>query len=162
MKEAFIGIGSNLGNKLKNCLEAVNRISSFASVKKLSSPYITSPYGDLDQAWFVNCACKVETELSPEELLDACLSVEKDMGRVRVRRWGPRLIDLDILFYGDLIIQTERLFIPHPGIKERLFVLAPLVEIEKDLVHPVYGKTVEELLEEGSFEGQRIRRISWI
>ena len=128
---AYIGIGSNLESPAENCLKAVERLSAHADLTLVarSSLYQSEPFGITDQNWFVNAAVHLTTSLSPEELLRVCLSIEQEMGRTRTKKWGPRIIDLDILFYDDLIVKQEGLEIPHPGIAERSFVLAPMNEI---------------------------------
>jgi 2-amino-4-hydroxy-6-hydroxymethyldihydropteridine diphosphokinase len=145
---AYIGIGSNLGDKLHNCEKAISEILKIDRHKllKKSSFFKTQPVGYTSQDWFVNGAVKIETDLEAIELLRALKTVEFQLGRTEIFRWGPRTIDLDILFFDDIEIETEELQIPHPHIRERQFVLIPLVEIDRDLVHPVLRKTVQELL----------------
>ncbi len=147
---AYIGIGSNLDSPAKNCLMADRRLREHPGITVVarSSLYQSEPFGKTDQDWFVNSAAQIKTSLSPEELLEACLTIEREMGRTRNEKWGPRIIDLDILFYDDLIIQQEGLEIPHPGIPERSFVLAPMNEIAPDFIHPRLKKTIVTLLKE--------------
>jgi len=147
---AYIGIGSNLESPAENCLKAVERLSAHPDLTLVgrSSLYQSEPFGITDQDWFVNSVIQITTSLSPEELLRVCLSIEHAMGRTRTKKWGPRIIDLDILFYDDLILKREGLDIPHPGIAERSFVLAPMNEIAPDFVHPGLKKNIEALLEE--------------
>ncbi len=159
--KAFLGIGSNLGNKLRNCKVAIELLSRTGKVKSISSPYITSPYGFEKQPWFVNCACLIDTDLMPKELLIRCLEIESGMGRVRSMKWGPRIIDIDILLYEDFIIDQPDIKIPHPGLSERLFFIIPLLEIDSNLIHPPSGKKLKDILKEGYFKNQKIRRISW-
>ncbi len=145
---AYIGIGSNLGDKLKNCRQAVEAIASDPRNRLVQcSPfYRTEPVGKRDQEWFINGVAAVETGMAPGELLDFLLSVENRMGRVRKEKWGPRIIDLDILFYGDMIVDEKGLQIPHPRLRERRFVLVPLNDIATGLIHPVFRRTVSQLL----------------
>lgn len=146
MPIAFIAIGSNLGNRIENCDKALREISDFAEISAVSSIYETEPVGKEDQPDFINCAAKIETDLSASQLLLSLQSVESKFGRERVRRWGPRTVDLDIIFYDDLAIETEELVIPHPAAHLRRFVLEPVCEIAPDFVHPVLKVSVSTLL----------------
>ncbi len=145
---AYIGIGSNIGDKVNNCEKAVSEISKADRHKLLakSSHFKTQPVGYTSQDWFVNGVIKIETDLEAPELLRALKTIESQMGRSKSFRWGPRIIDLDILLYDDLEIRSEDLQIPHPLLQDRQFVLAPLVEIDPNLIHPVFKKTIQELL----------------
>jgi 2-amino-4-hydroxy-6-hydroxymethyldihydropteridine diphosphokinase len=147
---AYIGIGSNLGDKLENCRRAMEAIGADARNRLVgrSRFYRTEPVGKKDQEWFINGVVAVETTMSPAELMEFLLSVEKGMGRIRQERWGPRVIDLDILFYGDRVLDEEGLQIPHPRLHERRFVLAPLKDMAPGLLHPVFHRTVSQILEE--------------
>lgn len=143
----YIGIGSNLGNREENCLKAIRLMEEQGiKVVKRSSLYETEPWGVKDQPMFINMVIEAETELTPQELLRVLKSIESAMGRVETKRWGPRLIDLDILFYDDMILDTPELRIPHPYIHERPFVLRPLGEIAPELEHPVLKKKIKELM----------------
>jgi dihydroneopterin aldolase/2-amino-4-hydroxy-6-hydroxymethyldihydropteridine diphosphokinase len=146
---AYIGIGSNQGDTFSNCTVAINRICAFKKNRllKQSSYYRTEPWGYRDQDDFINLVIKVQTSCTPPELLDFLQSVETELQRVRTKPWGPRTIDLDILFYNNEAFTSPRLTIPHPHIGDRGFVLLPLEEIDPYLVHPVYGKTVTQLLD---------------
>jgi 2-amino-4-hydroxy-6-hydroxymethyldihydropteridine diphosphokinase len=132
-----------------NCLRAIKEIEASGSIKVLSrsSLYRTEPIGDMNQPWFVNCVIEARTSLNPHELLIVLQDLEKKMGRVRIQKWGPRLIDLDILFYGQAIIQDRDLIIPHPELHKRRFVLVPFNEIASYWIHPVFGISVKGLLD---------------
>mgnify|MGYP000515980630 FL=1 len=147
--QVFIAIGSNLGDRKANHLEAVRRIQELprTRVVKQSSFYESEPHGDATQ-WFVNSVIEVETELSPEELLRKLQAIEKAMGRKRVKgkKWGNRVIDLDILLYEGLVLNKRNLKIPHPELPNRKFVLLPLSELAPSLRHPELHKTISELL----------------
>lgn len=144
-----IGIGSNMGDRQANCRNAIERLKDKGIViKKASSMYETKPWGLEEQPDFINMAVEAETGLSPEELLKTLKEVEKEMGRKETVRWGPRIIDLDILFYDDIVINMEHLHIPHPLLHKRDFVLLPLSEIAPDKIHPVLKKNIRQLKEE--------------
>ncbi len=149
MATVHIGIGSNMGDRKANCMHAVKFMdeSGFV-VTKESSLYETEPWGMKEQPQFINMAVIAETDLTPEGALAALKSIEKKMGRQETPRWGPRSIDLDILFYDDRIITEKFLCIPHPLLHQREFVLLPLSEIAPDKWHPVLKKTVRHLREE--------------
>jgi len=144
--KAFISLGSNLGDRERNIREALQKMEEKGlCILKTSRIIETAPYGYKDQDNFLNCACLVETNLSPRNLLRILLEIEKEMGRVRTFKWGPRNIDLDIIFYDDLVIEEEDLKVPHPDAHNRPFVLGPVSEIASNFVHPVLKKTVREL-----------------
>ena len=147
---AHIGIGSNLGDAGRNCDLAIRAMTGDRRnrVIEVSPFYRTEPVGKKDQGWFVNAVAALETCRSPRELLDFLQTIEREMGRERREKWGPRIIDLDLLFYDDQVIQTEGLVIPHPRLHERRFVLAPLRDIAPDLRHPLLNKPISELLAE--------------
>ena len=143
---AFIGIGSNLGNRHENCLHALELLEKRGvTVKKKSSLYETEPWGVKDQPRFINMAVQIETTLEPKELLWLLKGIEKEIGRQDSFHWGPRLIDLDILLFNDLVLNEENLKIPHPYLHEREFVLRPLNEIAPDVIHPQFRVSIDEL-----------------
>lgn len=146
MDNVFISMGSNLGDKIGNCRRAVNEIAGFCEVIRVSSLYETEPVGKEDQPNFINCVSQIETNLSPHKLLKKLNSIEEKLGRVRHEKWGPRTIDLDIIFYNDLIINESDLIIPHPRAHLRRFVLEPICEIAPEFIHPGPDSSVLELL----------------
>lgn len=145
----FLGVGSNTGDPVGNCIVAERYISEIDGVVVLrhSPLYRTQPVGFEEQEWFVNGIIEVRTALRPHSLLDAVLGVEDTMGRVREEKWGPRIIDIDILLYGQAVIDEEDLIIPHPRFHTRRFVLVPLNEIAPHVVHPVFGISVRGLMD---------------
>ena len=147
MSKVWIALGSNMGEGRKNLDLAIKMMNERGVLVEKVSNYIeTEPYGYTEQDNFVNAVCIAETKLSPRELLETLLKIELDMGRDRIIKWGPRLIDLDILFYEDLIIDEEDFKVPHIEIQKRSFVLEPMNEISPDKIHPVFKKTVNQLL----------------
>lgn len=149
MVTAYLSLGSNMGNRQENLVQGLEFLKNCSGIDlvKVSSFYETEPVGYEDQDWFLNAVAEIATNLSPQELLGVVAEVEKELGRVRTIRWGPRTLDVDILFYGQELIVEENLEVPHPRIQERAFVLQPLAEIAPDLIHPYYGQTIEEMLE---------------
>ncbi len=145
MVQSFIALGSNVGDREGNLRRAIAALGRYSKVTAVSSVYETEPMYHEDQGWFLNCVVSAETELRPRELLDALRKIEVEMGRERGVRYGPRVIDLDILLYGAEIVSEPGLEIPHPKIAERQFVLAPLDEISPDLVLPLLGRKVSEI-----------------
>ncbi len=143
---AAIALGSNLGDREGNLLAAVEQVRALGVVRGVSSFYDTAPVGYLEQPRFLNGALVLETSLGPVELLRGLLGIELAMGRVRGVDQGPRVIDLDLLLYGGLVMATEELTVPHPAMGERRFVLEPLAEVAGGMVHPVSGVTVGEML----------------
>ncbi len=146
---AFVALGSNLGDREGNLRRALELLSqNGVAIVKISKFIETEPYGVIDQPRFLNGVCQVKTVLKPLELLRLLLAVEKEMGRVRLRHWGERNIDLDLLLYEDVIIDTEELRLPHPDMVNRDFVMLPLAEIAPELKHHVLDKTMAELAAE--------------
>ena len=154
---AYIGIGSNLGEPVPNCNLAIRAMAAdpHTRVIEVSPFYRTEPVGKKDQGWFVNAVAVLETSRSPRELLEFIQAIERGMGRERKEKWGPRVIDLDILFYDDQVVREEGLLIPHPRLQERKFVLAPLNDIAPDLRHPLLNKSTAEILSELP-EGEKV------
>ncbi|MGI6467609.1 MAG: 2-amino-4-hydroxy-6-hydroxymethyldihydropteridine diphosphokinase [Syntrophomonadaceae bacterium] len=148
MTEAYIGLGSNVGDRVKNVERGVAEIAALPDtrVTAVSSLYLTPPWGKLDQDEFVNRVIAVDTGLRPLALLEHLKQIEIKMGRREGEKWGPRVIDLDILWYGGQQINLPQLQIPHPYLRERLFVLIPLEEVNSDLILPEDGMTVKEVL----------------
>jgi 2-amino-4-hydroxy-6-hydroxymethyldihydropteridine diphosphokinase len=147
----FIGLGSNMGNREAHLKKAVQLISAqVGPVIEQSSVYETKPWGNTTQPDFLNQVIQVITEISPEDCMNQLLQIENSLGRVRSEKWGPRSIDLDLLYYGNQIINSPNLQVPHPGNAYRKFVLIPLTEIAPDFIHPVLHKTHQQLLNECS------------
>jgi 2-amino-4-hydroxy-6-hydroxymethyldihydropteridine diphosphokinase len=157
---AYIGIGSNIGDKAQQCEKAIAEILKIGHHKLLakSSLFKTKPIGYTSQDWFVNAVIKIETNFDPPDLLQVLKAIESRLGRTETFRLGPREIDLDILLFDDREIEMEELQIPHPLFHERQFVLIPLAEIDRSLTHPVLKKTVGELLEDIK-EDQGVEKI---
>lgn len=157
-KIAYIGLGSNLGGKRDNCLRAISLINRVPGchVKEKSRFYKTEPVGTEGQDWYINGAIALSSEISAKDLLGNLLSIEARMGRRRRKRWESRSIDLDILLFGGDIIQERNLIIPHPLMHLRRFVLVPLAQLAPNLVHPVLGRTISELLESIPEKGQDV------
>lgn len=148
-KEVFLLLGSNQDDpRLQLAKARAEIILSAGSIKGISSVYKTAPWGIANQPEFYNQVISIETLKGPVELIKTIQSIEKNMGRKREEKWGPRIIDIDILFYEDKIINTEDLIIPHPGIPVRRFTLEPLNELAPDFIHPILGKTIAHILSE--------------
>ncbi|HIJ40033.1 MAG TPA: 2-amino-4-hydroxy-6-hydroxymethyldihydropteridine diphosphokinase [Deltaproteobacteria bacterium] len=157
-EKAYIGVGSNLGDKVANCQAAVEKVDSLpgCSVRARSGLYRTEPVDVEDQDWYVNGVIRVDTDLPARGLLMELLAIEASMGRVRKQKWEARIIDLDILLYGNHRIKEEDLIIPHPLMHSRRFVLVPLNQLDPDLVHPVSGRAIWQLLRACGETGQDI------
>ena len=147
-KLVYLSLGSNLGDREKYLREAISRLGELGLIRQVSAFYETQPVEVKgEQPWFLNCALAMETELMPLEFLSRMLAVEKSMGRIRTEPKGPRTIDIDIVFFGNDVLDTPELTIPHPAMHQRRFVLEPLAEIAPAFVHPVLKQTVRELLD---------------
>jgi 2-amino-4-hydroxy-6-hydroxymethyldihydropteridine diphosphokinase len=147
MPTAFLLAGSNLGNRESNLEFAISSLAVAGAVLKTSSTFETEPVGYLNQAWFFNQAIGLDTDLTPSELLQCCQRIESRCGRIRTFPNAPRTLDLDILLYGDLLVNQEDLIIPHPRLAQRKFALEPLAQIAPDVLHPALKKTIRSLLE---------------
>lgn len=156
-KRAYLGIGGNIGDRAANIEFAVDMLkkSELIEVKKTSSLYETEPVGYVDQDWFMNVVVEIETTMSPYELLEYCQSIESELKRIRLIRWGPRTIDVDILMYEGYESSDETLTVPHPRMTERAFVMVPLYEINSDI--EIAGKNISEWME--SLEGEEINKL---
>jgi 2-amino-4-hydroxy-6-hydroxymethyldihydropteridine diphosphokinase len=146
-KRIYLSLGANMGDRLVNLRNAIAGLRELGELVAQSSIFETEPV-DVEQAqpWFLNCAVAIDTELSPREVLDKILSMELAMGRVRVEKRGPRPVDIDIIFFGDEVINLPGLTVPHPAMQSRRFVLAPLAEIAPVAEHPLLKKSVRDLL----------------
>ncbi|MSV34828.1 MAG: 2-amino-4-hydroxy-6-hydroxymethyldihydropteridine diphosphokinase [Bryobacterales bacterium] len=159
MKTVYIALGSNLGDRVANLLQARERMqSSNLRLTRASSVYETEPRGLLDQPWFLNQVIEAETTLFPRQLLARLLKIEQEMGRQRLLPNGPRVIDLDILLFGNMVMHLPGLEVPHPRMAERRFVLEPLAELAPAIRHPRTGRSVREMLTEVT--DQPVRRLT--
>lgn len=162
--KVFLSIGSNMGDKRENLLMAVRNIGLIedTEVVKVSTILETAPFGVVDQDDFLNACLEISTLLTPQELLKELLAIEEKMGRVRVKKWGPRIIDIDILLFDKEIIEADNLAVPHPWMCERSFVLDPLCEIAPNVVHPLVNKTIFNLKREldSATEDEKIAELS--
>ena len=143
----YLSLGSNLGDRVNLIEQALSQLASYTeiSILEISSFIETEPFGFHRQPYFINCTAKIETDLDANKLLIICQSIEAALGRKRELKWGPRTIDIDILFYGEDIIENENLLIPHPGIKNRKYLLQSLQELCPDFIHPLLNRTIRDL-----------------
>ncbi|MEJ2168022.1 MAG: 2-amino-4-hydroxy-6-hydroxymethyldihydropteridine diphosphokinase [Desulfobacterales bacterium] len=156
---AYISVGSNLGQKEENCRSGIAALihSSHARLVGQSPFYQTEPVDYLDQEWFTNCVVKIETDLDPLNLLSTLKSIEQAAGRVKdTIRFGPRILDMDIILFDDLVMRGPSLTVPHPRMHKRRFVLKPMCDIDPDVLHPVLKRTMGSLLRDLDEKGQRI------
>jgi 2-amino-4-hydroxy-6-hydroxymethyldihydropteridine diphosphokinase len=146
---AFIGIGSNMGKPAEACRKAVDQVAHSAGIRliRCSSLYRTEPVGNKEQDWFINAVAEIRTPLSPRQLLEALQGIERQMGRTEGPKWGPRIIDLDLLLYGREVHHETDLVIPHPELHRRAFVLVPLCEIASYMIHPAFGVSMSGLMQ---------------
>ena len=159
-KIVYLGLGSNVGEREQNLQAAVDRLhSGELRITRLSSVYETEPQGLRNQRWFLNLVAEAETDLFPRQMLGRIIKIERELGRRRVIANGPRTIDIDILFFGNAVVETGELTIPHPRFAERRFVLAPMVELAPDLRDPVSRRTTRELL--AATADQAVRQVEF-
>ena len=149
----YLGLGTNVGDREMNLKAAVDALSAKVKIAAQSAVYRTEPWGYTDQADFLNQVVEGNTSLSPQDLLAFVKQTEEQVGRKATFRWGPREIDIDILLYDDLVLETPELTIPHPRLHERVFMLVPLAELAPELVHPKLGETIKDLLDKTGREG---------
>jgi 2-amino-4-hydroxy-6-hydroxymethyldihydropteridine diphosphokinase len=157
----YLALGTNLGERQKNLQETLQNLPPQVEISAVSRLYETAPAYVLDQPPFINIAAEGYTELSPSDLLKYVKIVEKQLGREKTRRFGPRKIDIDIIFYDDLVLDIPHLHIPHPRVDKRAFVLHPLAEIAPDFVHPALNKSVQQMLDELPPEDGILSVIDW-
>ncbi len=157
-KLVFLSLGSNLGERSANLQQAISRLAGLGEVSAVSSFYETEPVELAAQPWFLNCAVKLDTEKMPRQLLSGILDLEQQMGRRRTQAKGPRAIDIDILLFGNSVIEARGLVIPHPAMHQRRFVLEPLAEIAPEVRHPVFKRTIRELRDALPL-GQAVRKL---
>jgi len=151
MTIVYLGLGSNIPDKEEHLMNALLLIKELCTVNTISLLYLTEPIGLPDPDWFLNGVIEIETDIAPQTLLLKIKSIEQKLGRKKTVRNGPRTIDIDILFYGDLVVHTKQLVIPHPRLQERLFVLRPMMDLDPGFMHPVLHKTIQELYDEHSW-----------
>ena len=155
MKDIFLGLGSNVGDREDYLRKAISILGDREDIQlnRISSIYETEPWGKTNQDFFLNQVAEIETELDPWELMAICQEIEKSLGREKNEKWGPRIIDIDLLLFGEQIVDEENLQVPHPRLSERWFVLIPLNEVASLMMIPGSGQTVQEALERCSDQG---------
>ena len=154
----YLSLGSNVGEREAQLRDAQIRLATTGRVSAVSPVYETEPVEFTAQPWFLNRALAIQTDLTPQQLMAAILRIEEEMGRLRVQKKGPRSIDIDILLFDDLVVESEGLTIPHPAMHQRRFVLEPLADIAPQMLHPVFRKTIRELLD-AIPAGQQVRKL---
>ena len=157
-KLVYLSLGSNVGDQAANLRAAIDHLGSLGKVLAVSSFYETEPVEVTAQPWFLNCVVKLDTEKMPKQLLSGILDIEMEMGRRRLEKKGPRLIDIDILLFGNSIIETKGLTVPHVAMHQRRFVLEPLAEIAPEVRHPVFKRTAREM-RDGLPPGQPVKKV---
>ena len=159
-KTAYLSLGSNLGDREQNLRSAIESLGSLGEITAVSSFYETEPVDVAAQPWFLNCAVALATDKMPRQLLSGVLAIEQAMGRRRLQPKGPRVIDIDIVLFGQAVVDTAQLTIPHPAMHQRRFVLEPLAEIAPEVRHPVFKRTMRELRDALPAGGPAVRRMA--